>query len=101
MNEKHTPGPWTFALDAHGRGIVMGNGCWVATTWTVADDDTSARFPAEANARLIAASPALLAACKGLLSFIDNVTPNGPLKDGKSAKVDAARAAIALAGGGE
>lgn len=67
----HTPGPWEFNLDAHGRGRVRGDGCWVATTWTVADDDNYRRYPAEANARLIAAAPCLLSALKELASAAD------------------------------
>jgi hypothetical protein len=64
METKHTPGPWECTIDSHGRGRILGNGCWVATTWTVADDDNNKRYPAEANASLIAAAPDLLEACK-------------------------------------
>ena len=63
MNAQHTPGPWTAELDAHGRGRVKGNGCWVATTWTNADDDSHKRYPAEANARRLVAC---LNACEGI-----------------------------------
>jgi hypothetical protein len=71
MTAQHTPGPWTAELDAHGRGRVKGNGCWVATTWTNADDDSHKRYPAEANARRLVAC---LNACEGI-EDPENVIP--------------------------
>ena len=70
MSAQHTPGPWEANLDAHGRGRIKGNGCWVATTWTTADDDSDKRHPAEANARLIAKAPEMLEALKDAYPYI-------------------------------
>lgn len=67
----HTPGPWTI----HG---------WGEDNYEVnADDETVCNVPgfddetvdsdrAEANARLIAAAPELLAACRSLVDEIDS-----------------------------
>lgn len=111
MSSVHTPGPWTFDLDAHGRGRIRGNGCWVGTTWTVADDDTSKRYPAEANARLIAASPDLGAVLMRLARSADallgacNAADVGDIDARKTACSDIADAhnviqAAGLYGGG-
>ena len=54
---KHTPGPWTTETDS----------CMVRNAQKVAVAFTSNLQNADANARLIAAAPDLLAALKGLL----------------------------------
>ncbi len=60
---EHTPGPWTVAQ----------NGFWYGVNLTV-DQDTDVR---DANARLIAAAPDLLEACKvALLAFSPNHAPD-------------------------
>jgi hypothetical protein len=62
---KHTPGPWSFDENETGRtfdacfGVAPSRGLSVAFVPCRADDGT-----AEANARLIAAAPELLAAAK-------------------------------------
>lgn len=106
---QHTPGPWT--VDLH--GVVLGGergGTSVAQIciedWhdsveyarQKGDNDTmlwaiGRRNQAEANGRLIAASPDLLAACKALLNCADS---------GRDfAECKAARAAIAKVEGGK
>ncbi len=67
---KHTPGPW-FCENGDNR-------------WTIWDDEGMACIcdvhagiepdPSEANARLIAAAPDLLAACEALARSFDAVT---------------------------
>jgi hypothetical protein len=49
----YTKGPWVVEMDAHGRGRIKSNGCWIATTWTCTDDDNSVRYPADENAQRI------------------------------------------------
>ena len=76
---RHTPGPW------------IAYGTWVSTSDgpLIADCDT------DVNADLIAAAPDLLAACEGLVDWID---PNEAM-DGLNREIDDARAAIAKAKG--
>lgn len=87
---KHTPGPWEFEPTGHGPGHIAAD-CegairdGVATVWGRTSEDTF-----DANARLIAAAPDLLAACKGLIENIDN--PDW-------SDIDKIRAAIARAEG--
>jgi len=103
MNEKHTPGPWKWTppvdtenraligneshLDRHGKHVPM---AYLHEGWR---DETIKR----ANMSLIAAAPALLDACKGLLLRVaiaaidhDPIMPQEP-------EIIAAQAAIALA----
>ena len=60
-NTKHTPGPWVIDKDSHhinirpeGQGYLLAT---IATFWAETEENTH-----EANARLIAAAPDLLAA---------------------------------------
>jgi hypothetical protein len=60
MTTKHTPGPWTD--DGHdGRDSLIIHSQWGEVARVGANGDTSQR---DANARLIAAAPELLAALK-------------------------------------
>ena len=85
MKTRHTPGPWTMRAKDSGYSIT-GNGVSVARI-----DRTSATGPEQAaNARLITASPDLLAALRAYLSD-DPETDN--------ARDTIARAAVAKATG--
>ena len=72
MNSKHTPGPWTAikATYSDDRGT---NDFWHVAytdrgkTWSMKTAGDEGR----ANAYLIAAAPALLAACKAMLDAAD------------------------------
>ena len=85
---KHTPGSWErshqsreiFGGSRHIASVHTAFGVWEAN---------------EANANLIAASPDLLAACEGLVDWVD---PNEAM-DGLHRQIDDARAAIAKAKG--
>ena len=105
MESTHTPGPWTFKLDAHGRGIINANGCWIGTTWTKTDDDVAVTYPAEANARLIAAAPDLLdfaARFEAAVGFLVAGLPtNHAVAKDLIGLRDTARAALSKAKGGE
>lgn len=66
--QKHTAGPWETHTDAHGRGLIYAESRWLATTWRANGEGNDASYlPSEANARLIAAAPDLLAALKWLV----------------------------------
>jgi hypothetical protein len=101
---KHTPGPWTVAPDGeHVLGGEPTDPVVIAGTmladWCSETDETS-----EANARLIAAAPNLLAALETALSALNHAgevataSGKGELYIGTRA---AARAAIAKATGQE
>lgn len=67
----HTPGPWKFDEENEadqGFDVVMADGGILATAYYDCDRSTYSVEQAVANAHLIAASPALLAACKAALS---------------------------------
>lgn len=67
MELKHTPGPWQYLAKLSGSENHKGfrivcerrDGWWIADTSPIDQDGTEG----EANARLIAAAPDLLAAC--------------------------------------
>lgn len=68
---RHTPGPWTVDIDGEFEGFINvygGDSLEILVKGTLSDersDDESI-----ANARLIAAAPDLLEACKRALPFI-------------------------------
>ena len=88
---KHTPGPWFVAEpDSNEQPIVRAEHIEIATCWHHCVE--SIRLEAEANARLIAAAPDLLAAVKMLLDEVWSIEPDGKI-------VDAAEAVVAKAEG--
>lgn len=106
---KHTPGPWRYALDGDSnndmRHAVLANvnDLWVAACYrsgTTAKHDSSpeADQEAEANARLIAAAPAMLEALENMTAIVRIGYPksNSPLDK----QIRAAEAAIKAAKGG-
>ena len=105
MNTKHTPGPWVDGdiCGDHNVGIgryrlITGGGELIAHTWPDSSEHE------EANARLIAAAPELLAACQEFLRFADlpnECVPRGDYIRYQVSAISAARAAIAKAEGGE
>jgi len=82
---KYTPGPWNIKGPAKGKWDVTGDyaildaeGKIIAEVYkTVAYGDLR---PAEANARLIAAAPDLLEACKKARQFIENGVEGGYIR---------------------
>ena len=101
----HTAGPWHI-FEPIDRGAHCSIGSWlpgndtrhlIASVWTVNEDDNGRiknDAETEANARLIAASPDLLEACKQLVNVYENGYPES---DHARDVVNTARAAIALA----
>lgn len=70
---KHTPGPWTLGRSGYNdnlqyRYVIQSPTRLVANAFGVADEPAE---EAEANARLIAAAPELLAACLACLARED------------------------------
>jgi hypothetical protein len=115
MNTNHTPGPWqvrgrTNVFPAGGTSRIIANCAGYSTNgpdWEEVNEEN------EANARLIAAAPDLLAALRMVaLLILDPPTDQHELNkirraaqdaemDMATYASDAARAAIALAEGGE
>jgi hypothetical protein len=97
---KHTPGPWGIRqYSAHTGFSVWGGGRGsIAERWYDGPQAGDYGPEIEANARLIAAAPDLLAACK-LYAELDDTRRKGKFIDpGVRAKLDIAiRAAIAKA----
>jgi len=105
MTTKHTKGPWSFvpkitANENHSGYFVRAekiktNGMWSLALVQPGDDDG---LVGEANAKLIAAAPDLLAACKAFVAVDD--TGVGSIQEMMSdyaAALKAARAVIAKA----
>lgn len=111
-DSKHTPGPWSVE-DPMGADV----GLWIVQSdleprqWSsiaiVTDDedgqarDEGGRFigraEQEANARLIAAAPDMLAALKAFMAEHDDTYDGEPMSAGMSEFIDKARAAITTA----
>ena len=85
MNEKHTPGPWRIEYEPYCH-VRSDAGCVLASDYTT-----------EANARLIAAAPDLLAALQAALAESDRAKRDFTAMGHDWAK--AARSAIAKAAG--
>ena len=88
---KHTPGPWTTQpIGDESECNILGGGRELIAT--VSDND----------ANLIASSPDLLAAAKGVLEWMELALPkfDGPLDSGNATHQVALRAAILKAEGG-
>lgn len=94
MSAKHTPGPWTAAA-----GRILGGFGAVAK---MVDQSTNYRAQQEADARLIAAAPELLAALEWLVRDADCDYTSPEDSDRRVvmvSTVEAARAAVAKARG--
>jgi hypothetical protein len=99
MNATHTPGPWRVFTTPAGKIIGIGE--------LTGDGVTDARFclwrgdsaEAEANARLIAAAPELLAALKGILEDDAHTTSLADQRARWTSRMAAAADAIAKAEG--
>jgi hypothetical protein len=108
MEAKHIPRPWTYNKTNTGiREILNSAGQRIAVVEShdagTKNDDRAQE--AEANARLIAASPELLEACKILLSYVESeygldyeeIPKPEPLGDDPASAVYLGRTAIAKA----
>ena len=66
MTQKHTPGPWTYRFRSGGTTIEPENDDRVLAVVRITRDVGDA----DANAKLIAAAPELLAACRNALDAL-------------------------------
>ena len=93
---KRTPGPWRFEPAGKRLRVVGARGVWLATAEYAPAHDVEPgdvdRAQAEANARLIAAAPDLLAALQAMLTALD-------CESVSYREIEAAEAAIAKAEG--
>lgn len=93
---EHTPGPWIVTDEHPNNPTIRRRGEYaLASTYPQRGPDGIAAHDADANARLIAAAPDLLAACKGLLQFIKTFNVGGDWCQRNYPAVKAACAAIA------
>lgn len=93
MNNQHTPGPWTVKSHENDTYTIH-VACKSWESWAVAHIEDCTQD--EANARLIAAAPDLLAALEDLLKTALSRGENPGLDEGGPV-LDKARAAIAKA----
>jgi hypothetical protein len=109
MNTQHTPGPWqpfTRYVTANGRFIAKAfeaNDTRERPGFAAGQEPQQSQAQAEADARLIAAAPELLAALENLLSRAALPGParkNAVLRERMISAREQARAAIAKATGG-
>ena len=105
MSDKHAPGPWTMTVyppDDYGAEdpcayIDDGNGKHVAHCLPPSEDNNQVR---DANARLIAAAPDLLAALQAMTEIAELTIGWIPTPQGADGPLIQARAAIAKSTGG-
>jgi len=102
MEAKHTPGPWEFGINPRGgysNGVVVRpagefpHGLWIADCGCEYDEER------QANARLMASSPELLAACEKADQFFDHLKNSWEVCHHTQAMMDQIKAAIAKATG--
>jgi len=74
---QHTPGPWHVATYGEGSASFYAVKRGPATICRVVEVDPMLDRTGDANARLIAAAPDLLAACKEALALLNNPDADG------------------------
>lgn len=70
---RHTPGPWTVrdGTNIYGKRQDVGYKTCIANAGSFSSNEVDTTAENQANARLIAAAPDLLAVCKSVLIWID------------------------------
>lgn len=99
MKASHTPGPWTLNRVAYSDASAVFVMSGKSTVCEVYPRPQGAESR-EANARLIAAAPTMLAALEVIAAWTPSASPNEPGGMSIMDAIDAARAAIARAKGG-
>lgn len=101
---KHTPGPWTLGSTRNQGRYISGEG-WaelahVVTVLSYGNGSLRKDHTGEANARLIAAAPELLAVLEALANTADNALEDAAgYRHALRMSITTARAAIAKARG--
>ena len=100
MSAKHTPGPWRLGRNEH----PFSENYLPPAIGTKTREQAMVVFPIEddepePNARLIAAAPDLLAACRAVVSVLGRLPIGDPLISDAHTACKKARAAIAAAEG--
>lgn len=84
-DETHTPGPWQWGdsqlLDAAGAPVIRIDR---SAAWEAGDEDLAV---SDANARLIAAAPEMLALLRECVTVVDGIQSDG-LRDSVAALLD-------------
>lgn len=93
---QHTPGPWIQDRSCEGRTVVANDPNGIAFNLAHLPGEHPMQ---EANARLIAAAPDLLEACKPALEMLDCAEMERMKLRGKAKTIRQLRAAIAKAQG--
>lgn len=98
MSAAHTPGPWFLGEDLEPNGACLSRAIMATDTFIgeVLFDDDSDQM-AEANARLIAAAPELLAALEGDIDWLDALSQMSIERDMVMVRIRAHRELIAKA----
>lgn len=90
--QRHTPGPWVFAYGSVYRSDTLHDESSIRIALMDRNEPHTVPVERDANARLIAAAPELLEACKGLLWAVKGTHIE---KEGEySEHIEAAQAAI-------
>ena len=96
MKTQHTPGPWTASIGAKGAHINVGNVHSYPLSfgfhWNELDEQKM--LEGQANARLIAAAPKLLEACKLVAKWYKMVSHQWPKSLQPTPPIAQIRAAI-------
>ncbi len=65
ISNKHTPGPWKLSANQFVKGSIYGSDSYLIASVSIGQSEY------EANAKLIAAAPELLAACEMALPYLE------------------------------
>lgn len=94
---QHTPGPWEYGSDTRDRMRVFAAGWEIVRALSTHGGRRLSPAEREANARLIAAGPAMLAALREALFVLQSVAAGDPGWSQAAFARDAASAAITKA----
>lgn len=94
MTDKHTQGGWHIGKAGYDKAIYDDKGGHIATIPDMLPDDEQL-----ANARLIAAAPDMLEACKAAAEFIEGIEFNDTLTEAEEELLSQLKAAIKAARG--
>jgi len=97
----HTPGPWEVDTICNTDMVYAANGLRVATTYCEGQDEDMPWEEVEANARLVAAAPDLLAGLEAAEAIISGLMAEFDEDENDVPSIIGIRAAIAKAKGEE